>query len=220
MRQLSRALSVSKQFNRTILDSAELRRLIFLDSNQASEFLAMVKGADERCYKVKDEWQPVILREPIVAHETSRRPTRKIVQPHPILLRDYRPRLIIDVSLRNFNTVKTVPPSALLTQPPLTEVTIEHWGHTTKIRARGGVTFGAVLTAVEEIRTAVNHLIVRSPRFAGYQYGILNQLALTISGNSNEAIFTTADRVKIARRALKKAEEYAVLDAFSAKFLE
>jgi hypothetical protein len=81
------------------------------------------------------------------------------------------------------------------------------------------VTFGATLKAVEEIRAAVERFIVQSPRFAGYQYGLVDQVALSISGPSNEAIFNDAELVKIARRALKKAEHYADLDVANKKHL-
>jgi hypothetical protein len=56
MKELSRALSVSKQFNKTILNSAELQRTLFLAPEQAREFLSTQQGTDQRCYEYPDEW--------------------------------------------------------------------------------------------------------------------------------------------------------------------
>jgi hypothetical protein len=150
------------------------------------------------------------VREPFVLHEKRR--TEKIVEPHPILLEGSMTSSGIRITLRDFSVVRTVPATAFLFQPPVNKITIEHWGQTTEVWGRGGVTFGATPKAVEKIRAAIGKRIERSPRFAGYQYGLLDQLSLSISGLPDRAIFNDADRVKIARRALVKAEEFAVLD--------
>ena len=115
-KQLSRALRVSKQFNQSVLDSPEFRRKLFLEPKKEREFLKMMQGADQRCYKEQNDWQPVIVR------ETSQRCPCEIVEPHTLLLKGYRTRARNDVDLRNFNMVSTVPASAFLTQPPLNEI--------------------------------------------------------------------------------------------------
>lgn len=213
MKELSRALSVSKQFNKTILDSAELRRTLFLEPKQAREFLAMVLGVDRRCYNVPNEWHPVIVCEPSVLHE-KRRP-RKIIELHPILLRDYSSCSENSITCRNFNVVKNAPASAFLFQPPVNEVTVEHWSHSTQVEDHGGVTFGAILTAVENLRTAVQNRIAQSPRFATYQYALLDHLALSISVRGS--VFNNTFQVGSARRALVKAKELAALDELEGK---
>lgn len=215
MRDLSRALSMSKHSNRAILESAELRRTLFLEPEQAREFLATQQGTDQRCYKHPDEWQPVIVHEPFVLHEKRR--TRKIVKQHPILLGGIKAISGSGVTLPDFSVVKTVPAMAFLFQPPVNEITIEHWGHSTRVQDSGGVTFGATLKAVEKIRATVKKRIAQSPRFAGYQYGLQDQLALSISELFDGAIFNDSYRVEIARRALKKAKEFAVLDELEGK---
>jgi hypothetical protein len=204
MKELSRTLSLSKQFNQTILDSAEFRRILFLEPKQEREFLKMMEGTDQRCYDDPHDWQPVILR------GTFQPPPREIVEPHPILLRGDRTRCDGSVTLRDFNMLNTVPASAFLTQPPLNKIAIKHRGHDTVVRVIGGVTFGAILKATEDIRKVVDDNVVLSPRFAAYQYGRLDELALTIS--VGESVFNDARSVQIARKALERAKQFAVLD--------
>lgn len=209
MRQLSRTLSVSKQFNENIPDSAQFRRTLFLDSKRNREFLKMMGGQDPRYYEDPNEWQPVIVR------ETSKRHTWEIVEPHPLLLEGLRTGTGRVVTLRNFNMINTVPASAFVVQPPLDEVTIEHWGHNARVRAPGGVTFGAILKATEEIRNSVEDNLARSPRFAAYQYGHVDNL--TLSMNIGVAVFNDAPSVMVARKALEKAKQFAVLDELEEK---
>lgn len=126
MKDLSHALSVSKQFNKTILDSMELRRTLFLESGPASEYLQFLRGRDQRCYETRLSLQPVIGHAPLVEREAFdfEVVTRVIVDAHPVVLGGLGGRHTgsssdIEISLSDYSVLTSVPASAFLFQPPL-----------------------------------------------------------------------------------------------------
>jgi hypothetical protein len=115
-KDLSHTLSVSKQWNGTILGASALRRTLFLEPEQATEYLKFMKGKNQRFY----DWsQPVILHAPLVKHAS----TRVIVDPHPALLgkpggKHPNHSSDIGIYLSHYGVITSVPTSALLFQPP------------------------------------------------------------------------------------------------------
>lgn len=218
MKDLSRALSVSKQFDRTILDSMELRRTLFLEPEPAREYLEFMRGRDQRCYDVWNSSQPVVVRRPLGAHEFSQNLTRVIVQPQNSLWRvgDFYLEDVnaheVRMSVSDFQVFRTAPPSAFLFQPPLDNVTIANWGRRAQLEIPGGVTFGAVVQAIEKIRAATKELIVRSPRFAERLCGLEDQMSLAI--NASGAVVDGVKHVRTARLASVRARQLAISDEY------
>jgi hypothetical protein len=209
VRDLSRSLSVSRQWNKTVLESAELRRTLFMEARQAREYLQIMKGQDRRCYEFQSRWQPVVVSKP------SQPDPREIVESHPSLVRkaaSLGSSSDVNFTVPYFGSVKAVPASAFLFQPPLQNITIEHWGRTTKLQNPGGVTFGEVLVEIEKIRAASKAAIERSPRFAGHLYGRVDQMTLSIRADNITS--NDANLVKQARRALAMAQQLASQEAF------
>ena len=225
-RELSRLLSVSKLWNKTILDSVELRRTLFLapqHTKDSAGYLEFMEGRDPRCYEIPSMLQPVILPEPLVVRKPDQIPARLLVKPHPVLLNGVGQPGVgrvsdIMITLSNFETIKTAPASALLFQPPLEHVVIDHWGRCSSLEIPEGVTFGAVLEAIGNMRAANMEVIVRSPRFAKHLYGRENQEAVCIRAKG-AMVYDDYD-VQVARLASAKTKELAALDESSRVLLE
>jgi hypothetical protein len=143
IRDLTRALSVSKYWHDTILGTLELRHNLFLTPMKANEFI---------------QWKPVGLESlPFIVHEPTST-SKPIVKVHPLLFPDPTLRSYLDI-FQNHNSLQTVSPSTLLTQPPVTQVTLKQQAsipafhpvlrHEFVVRREQGVTFGDV---VEEMR--------------------------------------------------------------------
>jgi hypothetical protein len=144
IKDLTRAVSVSKHWQQTILGTLELRHNLFLaPKDKPDEFI--------QWKRVGLEMQPFIVHEPT---STS----KPIVKVHPLLFPEPALRSCLDTT-QNHNSLKTVSPSTLLTQPPVTEVTIKQQAfiptyhpvlqHNFVVKRQRGVTFGDV---VEEMR--------------------------------------------------------------------
>jgi hypothetical protein len=104
----------------------------------------------------------VIVREP---HQLR---TRLIVELHPVLLEGFDPKdsFHIDIELSYFKSIKAAPSSAYLFQPPLDDITIEHYGRFSRLQVSGGVTFAAVLQQVENTQTAAKDAVLHGPHSA------------------------------------------------------
>lgn len=140
LRDLTRALSVSKYWHQTILGTIELRQNLFLAPKEKADELLQWKQESL-------EWEPFIIYEP-----TSN--SKPILKVHPVLLANPTTRTCLD-TLRLHGWFQTVSPSTLLTQPPVTGVKIEQHAfeiphkdaHTHKfvLERLEGVTFGDVV---------------------------------------------------------------------------
>ena len=134
---------------------------------------------------------------------------REIVNPHPMLipgvqLESYRTSgncgapISIAITLPRFSVLRAAPSSAFLTQRPTERISYDHWGQVHNAHVPGGVTFGAILEAVEERWTRVKTSMVHSPRFAEYQYGIQDQRP--VHTTIMKAVLSDAAAVKRARK--------------------
>lgn len=148
-RDLTRALTVSKHWRDVMLDpkSKELRRILFLEPSEATEYLEY-RTAFRRKY-----YMSICNSFPVIVHEPSKK-SKLVVEVHPILLpycdRDNTTRVSVWSMYRDY--IRSVPPPTYLFQPPLDEVFLYDIprGAPSIIRAEGGVTFGALL---EELAT-------------------------------------------------------------------
>ena len=146
-RDLTRSLSVSKHWNGTILDSRELRRILFLEPAPAKEHLQ-----HKPWYKVKQSRYPEKCRmQPVIIHEPSKT-SKIVVEPHPVIASacDLKSRIRQDVRGLSLEELKTVSPSTLLFQPPLENISV-HYG-VVEIPDPPGVTFGAIVEGFEKAR--------------------------------------------------------------------
>lgn len=221
IKDLSRTLSISKQWNSTILDTPQFRRTFFLEAEPPKEYMRFMIGTDQRFYEIPHSLQPVMVRAPLVESEAFEGVTRVIVDPHPALSGNLSGRhtgssnMDIDINLPNYAVLAGVPASALLFQPPLDHLTIGYCARHIQIRTLGGVTFGDVLREIEKTQTAVKEAMVRSPRFGGYLFRVADRLSLSIRVNG--AFVNDTHYVKVARKAPEKAKELAVLDELEGK---
>jgi len=166
-----------------------------------------MKGRDQRFYEVIESED---------AHHARPWPLSKIiVEPHPSLVEALRtvdstrfPD--ITITLPHFGVFTTAPASAYLSQPPLDEVTISHWGRESWLQISGGVTFGAVRKEVEVIRAAFEQAIERSPCFTAHLRR--DPARKTVSIRTDRAFLVDSVYVKVAQGALAEAKESAVLD--------
>lgn len=144
IRDLTRALSVSKYWQHIIPSTVELRRNLFL---------APKEKADEAL-----EWKrPRLEWERFIVHESTSS-SKSIVKVHPVLAPDLSTRTSLHIKQPHV-WLQMVSPSTLLTQPPVTEVKIEQQAfsipctdahtHKSVLKRLEGVTFGDV---VEEMR--------------------------------------------------------------------
>jgi hypothetical protein len=126
---LTRALAVSRVWQQSILGAGELRRTLFLASR----------------WTVEDhfEWE-----QRSIVHEPSKT-SKPVVQPHPVLRHN-------DSAFDNFKTYarlrscQSISPSTLLSQPPPTKVIITHHFYSTYACCEKGLTFGHIVSALEE----------------------------------------------------------------------
>jgi hypothetical protein len=140
IRDLSRALGVSKRWQQLILGTVELRQNLFLTpKHSAKEYLDYTEGT------AKGRGRDIITREYNKAHRSC-----LIIETHPAMKvqQGRYPNLSLD---QPYATLKKAPPSAFLTQPPLTEVDICHRKKRYTVERESGVTFGDVVAKFEEL---------------------------------------------------------------------
>lgn len=145
IKSLTRALRVSKYWHETILGAIELRQNLFLaPKDDAEEFL---------------RWKPVGLENVPFVVRNPTPDSRPIIKTHPVLAPDPRARTCLDM-YQGHRSLKTVSPSTLLTQPPVTEVKLEQElltgrpGHALRavVKREQGVTFGDAVEEIEALR--------------------------------------------------------------------
>ncbi|TLD08169.1 hypothetical protein E2P81_ATG10480 [Venturia nashicola] len=141
-RDLARAQRVSKHWSQTILNFAELRRILWQEPTKTT-----------RIYLAWED--PTTGRAPFFTREASE-DTRLIVEGHPALVtwmcgEEVEFTYFIKIALPLADELKTVPASTLLFQPPLESITMNcRYSHWTQILKRsGGLTFGDVVEAFE-----------------------------------------------------------------------
>jgi len=190
-KDLTRALTVSKVWQKCILGSIVLRRTLFLEPVMKKEYLDCAIVEDRR-------WVDSIIHEPNVNSQT-------IVELHPILATHPKPRdkTRINSKCSRCDILSTVQPLAFLVQPPLEEVKVAYYttgnGITTSnVKRTGGVTFGAILKELVSLR-------VRHDEYYGTRLGKKETFCLEFAG----VIASNADLVKTAREALMKAQSPA-----------
>lgn len=149
IKDLSRAIRVSKQWRTATLDSADLRRILFLAPRPAEEYLEWKEGTDQRCYYALRQWQPVILHEPSPS-------SKLLVEPHPFLADACDPghKTCLKINLPGDLRLSTVPAAAFLCQPPCETIYIgfgRQCAHGETFRREGGMTFAALLEGMLEL---------------------------------------------------------------------
>lgn len=145
-KDLTRALTVSKHWQKSILGSVVLRRNLFIEAAPKQEYLNYSQGQ-------MGEWAPSI------AHEPNKN-SKTIVELHPILLPHSNPRAkaSIEIGSVSYEVLHTVQPSTLLFQPPLERIGMRcltprmKLVGDTELERTHGVTFGTVLEAMVSVR--------------------------------------------------------------------
>jgi len=221
-KDLTRALTVSKYWQKSILGSVTLKRILFLEAAPKKEFLRMVLDEDRN-------WVSSLLDKP-------EKNCKVITEPHPMLapyINRYEPTgTYLSIAAVPCDTLRTVHPSAFLFQPPLKNIEMaylklsahcEHWG---RGRYPGGATFGDLLKKVDALRIqSEEHGELSSASSWDYdsdysvemitpaQAHVAAQRAAGVeeiySVDANRAIATSADLVKTAREARAKEQSSA-----------
>lgn len=159
MHDLTRALTVSKYCRGVIMGSKACRRTLWLEPEGAfTSFLEYREGVNEQQYLLYDDeprrYQPVLFQE---AGE-RRLPVVKV---HPLI--EVRKNIRTSCTTRHVPWEKLIScvPDTLLTQPPVTKVSIEVVRSTgnplirkdgsCKLKCGKGVTFGAIVKQVDKL---------------------------------------------------------------------
>lgn len=145
---LTHALPVSKDWNSAILNSPQLRRILFLEPAPAKTHLEWKTDVDTKWYeeeKFADRaYRPVIVSQASQSSEV-------LVVANPIL----QPRNQLFTSLETHwvdcKRYTMVPPTTLLFQPPLAKVLLQmRGGDDITIERREGITFGDVCRELDK----------------------------------------------------------------------
>jgi hypothetical protein len=133
-RDLTRTLSVPKQWKATVLSSTELQRKLFLlpSREKKNYFQYYYPGPDTIVSQPSDS-------------------SKLIVEPHPIIA-SHRKRgwtTCVAIDWMKCYELTMVPPSTFLFQPPVEIVRITHLKREEWIQRDGGMTFGAVVEKLE-----------------------------------------------------------------------
>jgi hypothetical protein len=141
-RDLTRTLSVSKQWNGAIASSTELRRKLFL-----------LPSREEKSYFQCNYPDP----DTIVSQPSDS--SKLIVEPHPIIA-PYRRRgwsECVAIDWMKCYKLTMVPPATFLCQPPVEKVLIVHRRREVWIQREEGLTFGAVVENLEAMDEDYKH---------------------------------------------------------------
>jgi len=198
-RDLTRSLSVSKQWHMTILSSMELRRILFLEPVPVKEHLEHKPWykAKRTRYREKCRIQPVIINEP---NERS----KIIFEPRPVVAPacDLESKVRQGIRGLSLEELKAVSPSTLLFQPPLEDVSV-HYG-LVQIPDPQGVTFGAIVKGFEKARALAEKILSYEHCFMPEPYSeLLDGTRDSISIVTWGALASNANCVKIAREAME-----------------
>lgn len=150
-RDLTRSLTVSKQWHQIILASVQLRRQLFLEPVRTKEYLHQVllnrdlDRNDPRKYRrfISGE------RDEGCTSSNCKRTCNLIVEPHASLASYHCGDISGRIILPSIDILKSSPAATLVTQPPLDGLAIECGGWVENIRPTEGWTFGAAIEAFE-----------------------------------------------------------------------
>lgn len=191
-RDVTRTLSISKQWHGAILSSPKLRRILFLS-----------------CALEKDHFTFTHPRDSI-QHSAL------VVQPHPVLLKEWDRgyRQCVRIGWIHIDELNTVPPSTLLFQPPLTEIMVLHRLRWVTIRQNEGVTFGTVVETLETMRAIDEEETFKDPAYC------LNHFNLPLYGDRCTYFSIEADGALSATSAFAQAAfEARAYEQYLAKLL-
>lgn len=197
IRDLSRALSVSKRWNKTILDSEQHRRTLFLEPEPVEKYLELKSWDND------SKFQLTIVYEPI---DDDRSITNcMIAEPHPgiALGCQFRSTNSQDVRGMSLERLKTVSPETLLFQPPLEDIDVRYGAF--EIEELELATFGALVKFLEKTRMWAEEIIFHGENsFPGQLQSyreLLDGTNDSISIMAHEVVASYAGCVKRAREA-------------------
>jgi hypothetical protein len=199
IRDLTRSLSVSKQWNSTILGSMDLRRTLFLEPAPAQEHLEY-----RLRYEVNTSRYPEKCRKPpVIIYEPSE-DSKIVIEPHPVIASacDLESRAHQDIRSLSLKELKTVSPSTLLFQPPLKEISVCYGP--VSVPGSAGATFGAIVEGFGKARVLAEAVLSYGlwPSCETYSE-LLDGTNDSISIVTWGALASNANCVKIAREALE-----------------
>jgi hypothetical protein len=148
-KDLTRALTVSKHWQKSILGPVVLRRNLFLEPASKIEYLDWVKGKNGE----------LIFR---LVHEPETCSASMVVEPHPGILSQWH-GLSPDTSRISFHfesraSLGAVHPSTFLTQPPIESIDASYLHlfppqqACSELHCIGSITFGALLKELNALR--------------------------------------------------------------------
>ncbi|TLD08166.1 hypothetical protein E2P81_ATG10477 [Venturia nashicola] len=150
-RDLTRSLTVSKQWHQIILGSVQLRRQLFLEPVRTNEYLHQVLLNKSLDRKDPRRYQRFISseRHGKCTSRDCKRTCRLIVEPHASLAPYHCGDISGRIILPSIDILKSAPAATLVTQPPLDGLAIECGGWAENIRPTEAWTFGAAIEAFE-----------------------------------------------------------------------
>lgn len=200
IRDLTRSLSVSKQWNSTILGSMELRRTLFLEPAPVKEHLEY-----QLWYTIEPRRRPDrrSMALPVIVYEPSEH-SKVVVEPHPVIASacNLESRSYQEVRELSLERLKTVSPSTLLFQPPPKRVSV-HYG-LARLPGPAEVTSGAIVEGYEKARELAEKMVSLSlaPDFEHEYRELLDGTEDSIGMVTWDALASNANCVKVAREAM------------------
>jgi hypothetical protein len=150
IRELARILPISKQWNDIVHGSKELRRTLFLSPVRERTYLERsVSGVETivRQHSKGSYW---------------------LVEPHPILQQfwsKFGRATYNNIDWMPCSLLATVPPETLLFQLPVVKIFVTHRLREMSILRMSGVTFGAVVDALEAMRDEDEKNLAKNPKY-------------------------------------------------------
>lgn len=207
-KDLTRALTVFKRWQKTILGSIALKRILFLEAAPENEYLYFdsVPAKKSRGY---------VTRYSLVYERKERGTT--IVKLHPALVPHSESftelfRSCIEIGREHMycDRLRAVHPATCLSQPPLENVKVSYTRGLSRwtdvvFRETGGMTFGALLRAMSSLREED-----KDGKLFPYRpydnYVTLEEGKERCRLFAPEVVASNSDEVKTAREALVKAQ--------------
>lgn len=144
IKDLTRALQVSKYWYNVINEVVALKRVLFLAPDHSPrDHLNWKHDREGRILGYPGGYVPVIRRKPSTG-------SKVVVQTHPALRLSAEQRTCI-YAVHSYPSLKTIPPCTLLSQPPLMAVSISFETLTTTVKRKEGVTIGDVLVGMQTV---------------------------------------------------------------------
>lgn len=213
-KDLTRALTVSKHWQKSILGSIALKRILFLEAAPEKEYLYHESVLAPEGYGYVSRYSLIFER---------KEGATTIVELHPALVPYSKSFTDLSCSYvkigrkyMSCDRLRAVHPATFLSQPPLEGVRVSyikgrsHWIERA-FRETGGMTFGKLLRAMSSLwEDNKDEFMLTHPRYAGYVREEENEEKCKVFAPN--VVASDSDEVETARKELAKAQTSSGLE--------